>query len=366
MTATHPADRLRRPLPAPSLHTYFDVSPESPDGRHLVCFVADGPPLTAGTVTITGLDGSDSVRVAHCRGTAHGAAQQGWLDPGHVYYTANGEVRIVDLRGRQVQCCPGSIDTLHQASRRGLVTSNGLRKTGATAPHEQACYRVDLDSGRLEPLAERAAFLALLAEHLDLSQVPAETCYLQHSKWSPDGRRWLVVLSNEVVRRTQPDLPRVKALFTLDDQGGDLRFIDRFNHHPNWLPDGSGVYAFADDGPHAVVAWGARGGNRRRLASLPCEGHPSLNPDGRLLACDSQRYPGPGRAGVILHDLDTGVCRDLAVWDFPVVPWQQGHVPGQVCHAHPVWSPDGRRLYLNTVDGDLPRLAVWDRPQEPA
>lgn len=348
-----------RPLTTdPAIHTYFDVVPESPDGGHVTWFAFDGKPLTHGRVVVANRDGSDPVNVTHCRGNAHCGAHQGWLDSDHIFFAADGQVQVAHRSGRVVQRYDGAVDTIHQASRRALVHSNGIRKAEGTPPKEQACYRIDLTDGTMVDLLDRATAFSLIADHVDLTGVDEESMNFQHTKWSPDGTQWFVVFANEIWRRTHPGVPRVKVILAAAGDGSDLRFVDSFGHHPNWLPDGSGIYAFADGGKKTVVRWGDRGGEPAVLARFPAEGHPCVSPDSRWITSDTHHWPSPGRGAVLLHDLQSGETQTMHETDCPTVPWQTDHPPAMVCHPHPVWSADGQRVYFNAVLNEMPQLCV--------
>ncbi len=357
----HARHALRNVAPAPSLHTYFDVTPESPDGRHVVWFAFDGKPLTQGTVTIGPREGdAPAVNVSHCAGSAHGGAQQGWLDEEHIYFTADGELQIADLHGRIVQRCSGAADTLHQGTRRALAPSVNWRKAGGRPPKEEACYRVDIDSGVVTELLDRDGAWLLVREQMDVTDVPLESMSFKHSKWSPDGSQWFVVFTNESARQGQPGMPNIKVLLAADQYGGNPHLVGSFGHHPQWLPDGSGIYAFAGKASGRLLRWDAAGGKPTVLADLPCEGHPSVHPSGAWVVTDSHQQ---GEMDAIyLQRLKDGKGETLHEFASPHVDWQKGHPPGRVCHAHPVWSPDGRRLYINTVVGEMPLLQVMEWP----
>ena len=352
MNTYRPAKRISD---QPGIHAYFDVIPESPDGEMVTWFAFDGKPLTAGKVMLAERDGSYPVEVKGCNGSAHVGARQGWLDEDHIYFSAAGCIYIADRKGKVVDKLAGAIDTIHQGSRRGLTHSACLRGSGGRSPEKKACYRIDIDTGELIELLDLDRAAALLAEHADLTGVPRETLAFKHTKWAPDGRQWIVVLTNEGYRRkVDSSVPRIKVILAADENGDDLRFIDSFGHHPNWMPDSSGIYAFA--GPKTVFFWNERGGGKRSMAEPPCEGHPCVSPNLQWMSTDACGYPGKDKAAVVLCGIHSGAVEILAEMDYPVVQWQTGHPPGRVCHPHPVWSPDGGRLYFNAIEGRMPFL----------
>ena len=354
MQSSRPVTRLSEQA---AIHTYFDVVPESPDGTHVTYFAFDCKPLAHGTVMISERDGTNAVAVTACPGHPHTGAHQGWLDNEHINFSAEGQVHVAERSGAIVQQCSGAIDTLDQAQRRGLIHSGGLRKCGGQ-PEKEACWRVDLDSGEMVEVLDRETAAGVIADAFDLSQVPDESLTFKHTKWAPDGKSWFVVFNTLGYKKEHPETPHIKVIIAADEDGDDLRLIGSFGHHPNWLPDSSGIYAFA--GRKTVVRWSARGGEPETLAELPCEGHPCVSPDGKRLACDGFGWPAEGQAGVVLRDLESGTTETLVEMDYPRVEWQTQHPPQQICHPHPVWSHDGRRLYLNAIEGELPAFYAMD------
>lgn len=341
----------------PSVHTYFDVIPESPDGQRVTWFAFDGKPLVSGEVMITNRSNGEEVTIARCAGAPHCGASQGWLDAEHVYFSSNGEVNVADVNGTIVQRLPGSIDTINQPTRRGLTYSLHIRKAGGTPPKEGRCWRVDVDKGELVELLDVKRAHDFLSKHVDLTGLPPERMMFQHAKWAPDGRKWFVVFKTEGKKNEFPELPWVKVMLAADDNGDNLRLIGDFGHHPNWLPDSSGIYGFGSGKQRKLLRWDAEGGPPTVMATTSRgEGHPCVSPDGRWLAHDGISYENPDGTGVLLHDLSTGESEELFKTPMPRLEWQKQHPPARPCHCHPVWSPDGKRLYFNGVENELPKL----------
>lgn len=341
---------------APSLHTYFDVVPESPDGERVVYFQFDGKPLTDGRVMICPRDGGSAVEITRCLGIPHSGAKQGWLDNDHVYFTSDSEIYIATAAGKVLQRFPGAINTFCPTTQRGICSSKNW--LGANRPpKESAVYRIDIRDESLHELIDLDQAWEVVAARMDLTGVSREFLYFKNSKWAPGGKRWFTVFTNEKTdtnENTAPDQPRVKVLIVADDDGGNVRFVGEFGHHPKWSPDGSFIYAYAG-GNGLITAWDPNTGESRELCRMPGEGHPSLHPNGRWMVTDVYT---DDEVIVYWQDIESGETEEIHRAPHPRIAWQTQHPVRQVCHAHPVWSHDGQRIYFNVAVGDFPELRV--------
>lgn len=342
-----------------SIHTYFDVCPENPNGSLLCWFAFDGKPMTEGSVMIGDLNGGNPISLFHCHGSPHSAAHQGWLDNDHIFFSANGHVHVAHRNGTIVERIPGAIDTIDQASQRGLMHSHGWIAGGGT-PTTEACFCVDLKTKNVSELLNRNLAFNLIANYYNLKNVPLESMNFQHTKWAPDGQSWFVVFTNETYRRTNPDIPRVKAIL-LTDQNGQTSYVGDFGHHPNWLPDSSGILAYDNTRQQRIIAWDIgqqQHSNGRLFHTMQIEGHPSVSPNGRYLTTDG--HQGPDDMCVELRTIANNTSEIIAVTAWPHVAWQINYPKQRLCHAHPVWSHDSQRIYFNAVENEMPVLKVCD------
>jgi hypothetical protein len=122
--------------------------------------------------------------------------------------------------------------------------------------------------------------------------------------------------------------------------------------HPAWHPDSRhilnvpGVVIDSDTGESRPIP---------HHPKLPGS-HPSFGPDGRLFASDTLAAPfgGPPQAWAVgVGDVRTGEIVRLHTFDN-----SRGAQSWRVSHPHPVFSPDGRRLYFNVSADEWTRLYV--------
>ncbi len=338
-----PADR-------PVLHAYYDVCPESPDGRRAIVSVFESDAIPgAATVAIVGRDGEVQRTLGEpAEAIGHVGRFGLWLDDDRVAIRhgtdeAVSEWSIVHLStGEQVRR-PGSLRQWHSGIGRGLV-----QWLGATPnPHRlRQGIRVVDDTGAT--IAEADVLDCLAAVPDDEYKPPPEELNLMNLKWSPDGARFFAVFTDEHYRRLAGGGgASFKTIVSFDADVRDARFLGAFTHHPIWSPDGSCVLAMRAGGEvQDLIALPADGSRRIRtvLESVPGI-HGTVTADGRRLIIDVPEQDHTACA-IASIDLTDGRREDLV--RFSHTRWD--HRDGN--HPHPVPSADGRRIYFNAqADG---------------
>lgn len=346
--------------PGLAIHSYFDLCPESPDGQWVVYFRFNDKPPAVGAVMVASRDGTDHrVMAEGARGTAHGGAFQQWAGPQAIGYSTSDEggacaviASIADASRRRLD---SAVRMFCPETGLGLVSSHELAIVGDAIPERAAVYLVDLESGARRPLFDVAD---CVADHPARAQIAGPEHYkFKHTKWAPDGQHFFVVFNNEGAARTGIDTPRIKALYLADADGAKPRFLTEFGHHPMWSGNGEYAYYFerAEGGGQDLVAFYPKSGERQVLLGGIEGCHSSLSPDSKWLVADAYRWGGVEDAGVLLlYEMGAGKQEVLAEFTVRDLTHQTG------CHAHPVWSRDGRRVYFNCAEDDNPRLFALD------
>lgn len=101
-----------------------------------------------------------------------------------------------------------------------------------------------------------------------------------------------------------------------------------------------------------------QGGTMIRMPNLPNlrGNHPSVSPDGRLFVMDGMLDAAGGPAGhwgVAVCDVRGGQFQILHRFDN-----SRGAKSWRKNHPHPIFSPDGQRIYFNVNEGDWTQLLV--------
>ena len=134
-------------------------------------------------------------------------------------------------------------------------------------------------------------------------------------------------------------------------------FADQKWGHPAWHPNSRVIL----DVPNVLID--ADSGERRALEKVPRfpGSHPSFSPDGSLYVTDValERFEsGPlagvkGEWGIVVVDVATQEWTLIDRFDE-----SRGATSWRRCHPHPVFSPDGRRIYYTASDTEWSRLRV--------
>jgi Tol biopolymer transport system component len=125
--------------------------------------------------------------------------------------------------------------------------------------------------------------------------------------------------------------------------------------HPAWHPDSRRIINMWGQGPVLVDV---ETGNVERNPELPpfAGGHPAVSPDGQLFVTDTRVDSPEGSQrlwAIAVGDFSSGGCVILHRFDN-----SQGAKSWRRAHPHPVFSPDGRRIYFNVNSGRWTRLFV--------
>ncbi|MFP4250873.1 MAG: carbohydrate binding domain-containing protein [Armatimonadota bacterium] len=317
-------------------HSYYDVSPWSPDGSKIF-FTSALPGERDATVYVMDADGTNIRKVGEGDSfSMHTGAFPQWGPDGTLYFhtgytTESGErqrgmkrvwldedrVEKIPISARQISLATG--DLLWMENRRGEDDPvRGLYAAEADGSDPRMLIATE-DIEALSPTRDR---------HDECASLGLTNC-----KWSPDGTKVMVVL----VGSSETGSRLVKEIYIANADGSDLKFVMTFAHHHMWHPNSQQVIANCDDGLFIVNYDGT---GKRKISDL-AQGHPSFSPDGSMIATDC--FGGEYSDMVVLIDPETGEVEPLA--SCPTVHGRSHEVG---THPHPSWAPDGKSVIYDS------------------
>lgn len=340
-----------------TIHTYFNVTPESPDGRFVLFFASTAEDAHLGDLVVQERATGKETVVARGVTTedAHRAACQQWMDGGKtiVYH---------DCREGQWRVLAVDRETLRE---RVLATDRQLGFGAAMGT------QVPLYGCHWKPGEHRDLELADLRTGDVRTIVNADDVAATQSEWaaktfpdngqplsiffpviSPDGKRVFFKLSRgsggDNFRTSGASVREGKFVYDLAT-GKPIHFYPQWGH-PSWHPDSRHILEKGN------LLIDLEGGPTRKLVAIPTD-HPSFGPDGSVFVSDGKvtkaDYAETGNLVVTVGSAtgDEQARVDLFKSTAGARSWRKSH-------PHPVFSPDGRRLYYNVNAGPWTELRI--------
>jgi Tol biopolymer transport system component len=339
-----------------TIHSYFGVCPESPDGSRVLLYASTTPEGHEGELVI--LERATGKERVIARGVAvedaHRVACQQWISGGK-------RVAFHDVREGRWLVAIVDLDT---GKERVLVRD---RQLGWGQPHgnvlpvygrhwnpgdHRDLELVDVETGAVRTAATASAVKETYRESVS-RQFGDREISVFFPILSPDQKRVFFKLATPAGGDFRSPKASVRwGLVCYDLDRSRFLFLRGKWGHPAWHPDSrtiiepGGVLIDSDDG------------SVRRIPGLPDfrGSHPSISPDGRLFVTDTMLEGLGGTKGQ---------------WGIAVVPMQggdyaivhrfdqsQGARSWRRSHPHPSFSPDGRRIYFNVSSTEWTRLFV--------
>jgi len=347
---------------SPAIHSYYDICPEQPDGDLVLLSVWDDN-LIPGPARVAIGDrhgGPLEIHETSVFSQGHTGRYPMWIDPEHIAYHRGIESQaagwcVRNLSSGQEVDHPGGLRQFDVQRKQGLV----LMKGDATNPHgynQDVCI-IDQSGKEVSRLSVSDARQA----HADPDSLPAsEELNFMNAKWSYDGTCFFVVFTDELFLKGKEGLrTKFKCLIVADADGGNVRFLQDFTHHPHWSPDNSFAFAVmaregAGNSSQDICAFDRETGAMRTLLENVAGIHPTLLPDGKHLIIDEFNSPEKGQAQLVRWDLATARKEVLVRFNHQDYGHSDGH------HPHPVLSRDGRRIYFNAQDEGICQVYALD------
>ena len=343
-----------------SIHSYFNTSPESPDGRSVLFYASTTANGHDGELRVRNrITGKETVlaRTISCE-DAHRAACQQWVSGGRyaVYHNVlpSGEwvVMGVDLKTGDERLLARGRQLCFGQPRHDIVPLYGPHWN----PGEHRGLEVlNVATGKIEqtaltPEAIRKAYPEWVKKQFGDRPISVFFPIL-----SPDLSRVFV----KVATPAGGDFRSSKAsqrygLLCYDLRKSEFLSMNEQWGHPAWHPDSRLII----ENRGRIID-----SNTGRTTRIPdyraySGDHPSFSPDGRLYVTDTTTNGDPFNGdkstwAIVVGDVRTG--KRVVVHTFDN---SKGARSWRVSHPHPVFSPDGRRIYFNVSDGPWTRLHV--------
>lgn len=338
------------------IHSYFNTSPESPDGKYVLYYTSSTPEGEAGDLRI--LERSTGKETVMATGIstedAHRAACQQW---------ANGGKTVVYHDCREGRWCVVAVDL---ATRKQKVLAwdhqLGFGSSGTPWVPVYGCHwnpgphrdleLIHVETGEIQKPITAADVVEVYSGQVERI-FGTKDISIFFPVMSPDGEKVFFKLSRPGggtdFRSKTASSREGKVVYDLANRRF-IRFIDRWGH-PSWDPSSTGIFEIGNE------LMDLETGKTRRPAPSSISNHPSIAPDGRVFVTDADVTKRPfGQSGYWAIAVGSMSEDDFVV--LTVFDNTQGAKTWRHNHPHPAFSPDGKRIYYNVNDGPWTRLVV--------
>lgn len=338
------------------IHSYFNTSPESPDGKYVLYFTSQTTEGEMGNLCLLDRENGEELIIASniAAEDAHRVACQQWSDGGnyvvyHHYQEDQWYVMAYELYSKQTK-------TL--ARGRQVAFGNSMSRW-------VPIYGCHWNPGEHRDLEMVNVVTGEIKTVLKLSEVVQE-----HEKWihetfgtsdvsvffpiiSPNSNRVFFKIarpSHGTDFRSKKASYRA-GMFVYDLENREfVRLIEKWGH-PSWEPDSEHIF---EKGNFSI---NLKTGKSQRRAPSCFSNHPSVAPNGKLFVTDAnvtkRKLGNPGDWAIAVGSMtnDDYVVIDIFGNTKGARSWRSNH-------PHPAFSADGQRVYYNVNAGQWTTLMV--------
>ena len=339
-----------------TIHSYVNTCPESPDGRWVLFYASTTPDSHRGEIRILERATGEEKVLARNVNTedAHRAACQQWISRGRrvVFHDVrDGEwiVAAVDVESGKERVLARNRQLCWGQANSDLVPIYGQHWNPGS---HRDLELLNVETGEITTVvtadAVRAKYPALITKLFG-----DKTISVFFPIISPDLKRVFFKLASPGGGDFRSSKASIRlGLVCYDLENKRFLFATANWGHPAWHPDSRTI---VQKGNYLMDS---STGSARRIPDLPGfrGDHPTASPDGKLVVTDTtmEKFGGTdkewgvavsdirGKNHVIIHRFDDS--RGAKSW--------------RRSHPHPIFSPDGRRIYFNVSSGDWTQLYV--------
>lgn len=341
-----------------TIHSYFNTCPESPDGKYVLFYSSTTRDSHNGQIRILDRATGAERLIADNLTTedAHRAACQQWISRGQriAYHDvrdnhwlvacvdlASGKEQIL-IRDRQagwgypdgdvvpVYSChwnPGPSRDLEIVDAKTLEVRKVVTADAVTAAYPEWCKKTFGDDKPLN------IFFPVMSP--DGTRV-----FFKMAKPGPEGVNFRSKQASQREGKVMFDLTTNKLLGLVEQWG-----------HPAWCPDSRTILEVGS------LLIDSTTKKARRIPDIPGfkGSHPSVSPDGKLFVTDTTLDPSGKEWGIVVGSMAGGAGQHLLIHKFD---HSKGAASWRRAHPHPIFSPDGKRIYFNVSTEAWTRLYV--------
>ena len=343
-----------------TIHSYYLACPESPDGSRVLFYASSAADGQRGDLCVLDRATGRETVIARNLETedAHRAACQQWVSGGR-------RVAFHDVRGGRWGVYAVTIDP----PRERLVALD--RQLGFATPASNllpiyGCHwnpgtcrdleLADVASGELRAVVRIGEVQRSYGDWLN-EEFGGKPVSIFFPVMSPDQKRvfFKIACGSGGDEFRSSSASKRQGLIVCDLPGSRFLCMSKRWGHPAWHPDSRHILEVGN-----LLYDVQAEGKISRIAHLPrprgC--HPSVSPDGRLIVMDGLLEPpdgAPGEYGIWVCDIRGGEGRYQILHRFDN---RRGAKSWRRNDPHPVFSPDGTRIYFNVSDSAWTRLYV--------
>ncbi|MEW7987027.1 MAG: hypothetical protein AB2810_17960 [Candidatus Thiodiazotropha endolucinida] len=328
------------------IHSYYDLNPDNPSGKDLLCFrFSDQVPGVGDIIINREFDPKKALVIAKgISGTAHEAALQQWLTDEIIAYVDNNKenvtTEIVSSSAKHLMRITGGLRSANSRTMLGLFSSHELRRPKKKLKQEFLRV-IDLKSGDIHLNIVLDDLLQEEALNKILKNVTGYK--IKHPKWSPDGNHFFFVLFNNKSLEYGPR----KILILSDRDGNNISYIGENIHHPVWGRTGNNIYYFKGEGKEQTLyKYDITLRYSVTVMKRMTGDHINVHPSGKLFVVDKVTR-SKSRDGQILILNDAGEILTRLSYKGDNISYRKR------LHSHPIWSRDGCSVFANIIENGV-------------
>lgn len=346
-----------------SIHTYFNVSPESPDGRFVLFYVSTEDDAEKGDLVIQERATGKETVIARDILTedAHRAACQQWMEGGrtivyHDFHDGRWTVVAIDRETLKPR-------VLAQDRQLGFGAATGSQVPLYGCHWKPGEHRdleiVDLRTGAIRSVVKADDVAALHADWVrETLPENGQPLSIFFPVVSPDGRKvfFKIARGSGIDNFKSGRASERQGKFVYDLTTGRLiRYWPRWGH-PAWHPDSRRILEKGN------LLFDTEGDQTLQLVRIPTD-HPSFGPDGSVFVSDGKVSKADyAETGNLVVTVGSATSDDQVRIDH--FKGTAGARTWRKSHPHPVFSADGRRIYYNVNAGPWTELRVAETTKE--